>query len=153
MTKTTNVAVLDGVSDDNKASSSEEESETVEELDVEIAFSEPSSGSGLSIFEEFQDNAKILDGSLSSSDSLSDLDDLDDDAEERTAASVVSIFSEYNEFEPLSEGGSEDDLESFSSDSDLEIVSNPCFLLFQYTQIIHTAFIPLHFWLLPSSID
>ncbi|OQR66211.1 E3 ubiquitin-protein ligase Mdm2-like [Tropilaelaps mercedesae] len=114
------VNVLDGVSDDNKASSSEEE--TVEELDVEIAFSEPGSNSGLSLFEEFQDNnGKLIVGSLSSSDSLSELDD-PDDAEERTAASVVSILSnEYNEFEPLSDGGSDDDLILFSSDSDLEI--------------------------------
>lgn len=120
--KSSSVEVLEGVNDDSKANSSEEEPETVEELDVEIAFSEPSSDNGLSIFEEFQDNAKMLVGSLSSSDSLSDLDDLDD-PDEHTAPSVVSIFSEYNEFEPLSEGASDDDLESFSSDSDLEIVS------------------------------
>lgn len=118
----TDVKVLDGVNDDHKASSSEEESESVEELDVEIAFSEQGSGSGLSLFEEFQDSGKRIVGSLSSSDSLSDLDELDD-PEDRTAASVVSILSEYNEFEPLSDGGSDDDLESFSSDSDLEIVS------------------------------
>ncbi|XP_022654632.1 E3 ubiquitin-protein ligase Mdm2-like isoform X3 [Varroa jacobsoni] len=116
----TDVKVLDGVNDDHKASSSEEESESVEELDVEIAFSEQGSGSGLSLFEEFQDSGKRIVGSLSSSDSLSDLDELDD-PEDRTAASVVSILSEYNEFEPLSDGGSDDDLESFSSDSDLEI--------------------------------
>ncbi|XP_022654633.1 E3 ubiquitin-protein ligase Mdm2-like isoform X5 [Varroa jacobsoni] len=122
----TDVKVLDGVNDDHKASSSEEESESVEELDVEIAFSEQGSGSGLSLFEEFQDSGKRIVGSLSSSDSLSDLDELDD-PEDRTAASVVSILSEYNEFEPLSDGGSDDDLESFSSDSDLEIVENPWF--------------------------
>ena len=53
------------------------------------------------------------------------------DSDDDDCVSSVSTFdTEYNEFEPYSEVGSNDDLHSYSSDSDLEIVSTPFAVFF-----------------------
>ena len=46
-----------------------------------------------------------------------------DSDDERSVGSAHSLDTEYNEFEPYSEVDSDYDLQSFTSDSDLEIVS------------------------------
>ncbi|XP_003747687.1 E3 ubiquitin-protein ligase Mdm2 [Galendromus occidentalis] len=85
------------------------------EVDLEIEFSgsddndDSSSTTNLSIFEEFHEKSLIKSFVRTESE------------DEISIASFHSCETEYNEFEPYSEVGSNDDLHSYSSDSDLEI--------------------------------